>query len=1036
VEGFKKNSFGNVNYVLKPRNNEKYHYRLKIIKRYVILVFADVIPLKSADFLNNYKRQVVRLKINELDAYEVLKDYYMEDLNSDAYLLRHKRTKAMIALLSNNDDNKVFNIGFRTPVSDDTGVPHIIEHTVLCGSKKYPVKDPFIELAKGSLNTFLNAMTYPDKTVYPVASCNDKDFKNLMDVYLDSVFNPRIYDTDMIFKQEGWHFELENPEDEIIYNGVVYNEMKGAFSSPDGVLERQILHSLYPDINYGNESGGDPEFIPELTYEDYLDFHRKYYHPSNSYIYMYGNMDMVERLEYLDEEYLSKYDYLEIDSKIQNQKPFDEMRVEKKYLPIADGEDEKDNALLAYSFVLGNNLDKCEYQAVQLLDYALMGMPGATVKQAILDAGIGKDVYGLGETSINQPYYGFVAKFANVSDAEKLQATVDEELKKIVAKGLDKKVLEAAINNFEFKYREADFGRWPKGLIMGLNMFDSWLYDENEPFMHIEANDTFKELRDKLKTDYFEKLIEKYMINNNHKSMVILEPKKGLVAEKEAKVKAKLKAYKESLSEEEIQKLIDDTRAFREYQEMVSTKEQLETIPILSISDIGREPRIIKVDRRDMGDIEALHHDYFTNGIGYLSLVFKNINIPAELIPYLGLLKATLSYMDTENYSYADLSNEINMHTGAIAVEEVMQNRLDGGYVLTTEVNIKALYDKMPKAFELLDEILFATRFDNYKRLLEIVQETKSKLQTRAMQGGNAMASLRAYSYYSESHYLREQYSGIAFYKFIEKIEKDFDEYKEIIAANLSLLMKLIFRKENLIISYTCDREKYNDIIPEVTKLSEKLYDEDRTKLEEGLTAFKFEPKALNEGFKTSSQVQYVVRAGDFINKGIEYKGSLLVLSNILDYEYLWKNIREKGGAYGCGSGFSRMGNSVFSSYRDPKLKETNKVYESIPEYVENFDADERDMTKFIIGTISTMDTPLTPADAGARSYMMYMSGIAMDDLRKTREEVLSANVDSIRECADTVRAILSDNLLCVIGNEDVIEKNKDMFGEIKNLFE
>ncbi|MCR5836389.1 MAG: insulinase family protein [Lachnospiraceae bacterium] len=976
------------------------------------------------------------MNINELKAYEVLKDYYMEDLNSRAYLLKHKKTKALIALLSNEDDNKVFNIGFRTPVADDTGVPHIIEHTVLCGSKKYPVKDPFIELAKGSLNTFLNAMTYPDKTVYPVASCNDKDFKNLMDVYLDAVFNPRIYNTDMIFKQEGWHFELEDADGEIKYNGVVYNEMKGAFSSPDGVLERKIFHSLFPDNNYGNESGGDPEFIPELTYENYLDFHRRYYHPSNSYIYMYGNMDMVERLTYLDEEYLSKYDYLEIDSEIKLQQPFEEMKIEKDYLPISDGEDEEDNALLSYNFVMGTTLDKCEYQAIQLLDYALMGMPGAIVKQALLDAGIGKDVYGIGETSIRQPYYGFVAKFANASDADRFKEVIDDTLKNIVENGLDKKVLESAINNFEFKYREADFGRYPKGLLVGLNMFDSWLYDENEPFMHVEANETFAMLREKLKTDYFEKMIEKYMINNNHKSMVILEPKKGVIAEKEAKVKEKLKAYKDSLSDSEIRKLIDDTKALREYQEQTSTKEQLETIPILSIEDIGKEPRPIKVERRDMGDIEAVYHDYFTNGIGYLSLIFKNVNIPCELIPYLGLLKATLSYMDTDNYTFAELSNEINMHTGALAVEEIIHQKLHGGYLLTTEVNVKALYEKMPKAFELIEEVLFATKFDNYKRLLEIIQEAKSKLQTRAMQAGNTMASLRAYSYYSEPHYLREAFSGISFYKFVEKIEKNFDEYKETIANNLSLLMKLIFRKENLIVSYNCEKDKYDDVVPYVQKLSEKLFDDDRTKLEEGLTPFEFVPKKLNEGFKTSSQVQYVVRTGDFRRNGYEYTGHLLVLSNILDYEFLWNNIREKGGAYGCSSGFSRMGNAVFSSYRDPKLCETNKVYEAVPEYVENFDADDRDMTKYIIGTISSMDTPLTPADAGSRSLEMYLSEITIEDLRKTRTEVLSTDVQAIRGCVDTVRAVLAEDNLCVIGNEDVIEKNKEMFGEVKSLFE
>lgn len=976
------------------------------------------------------------MKLNEIKEYEVIKEYYMEDLQSDAYLLRHKKSGAHIALLSNTDDNKVFNIGFRTPVSDDTGVPHIIEHTVLCGSKKYPVKDPFIELAKGSLNTFLNAMTYPDKTVYPVASCNEKDFKNLMDIYLNAVFYPRIYNEEKIFRQEGWHYELESVDGELKYNGVVYNEMKGAFSSVDSVLDRQIMHSLFPDTTYGNESGGNPDFIPELTYENYLAFHSKYYHPSNSFIYMYGDMDMAERLLWLDQEYLSKFDYQEIDSVIAFQTPFENMHIEKEEMPISDGESEQDNTILSYNMVIGTSLDKYKYQAFQIIDYALMGMPGAPLKQAILDAGIGKDVYSVYENGIYQPFYSFIAKFAEESDADRFKTVIDENLEKIITEGIDKKSLEASLNNLEFKYREGDFGRYPKGLILGLQMFDSWLYDKNEPFMHIEANDTFGFLRKQLDTDYYDNLVREYMLGNRHSSMVILVPKKGLTTKKDKELAEKLQKIKEGLSREEAEALINSTKELKEYQSTPSTEEELSVIPLLSIEDIGKEPRAIKAERKDICGIESIHHDYFTNGIGYLSLVFKNQNMPRELLPYLGLLKATLSYMDTEEYNFADLSNEINMHTGAVVIDQSIHSKTDGAYISTTEVNVKALYNKFPKAFALLRSIMFHTKFDDDKRLLEIIQELKSKLQTGLMQSGDSAAILRSLSYYSEPHYVKEQYSGISYYKFIENMEKNFAAEKESIAAKLKLITKYIFRPENLIISFTCNGDNYYCIEKEIEKLKPLLYTEEiKTDLIDTRPLI-FKPEQRNEGFKTSSQIQYVVRTGNFTDKGLEYTGALHVVRTIMNYEYLWNNIRVLGGAYGCSSGFSRQGDGLFSSYRDPNLAATNEVYKKAPEFLRSFTVNRREMTKFIIGTISGMDAPLTPSDAGARSFGMYMTGTTYEELEEIRKQVLEAGEKEIRECARIVEAVLSDGNICVIGNEKNIEDNKELFGEVKNLFE
>ena len=499
------------------------------------------------------------MNINALKNYELVQQKTLNDLQSEGYLLRHIKSGARVLLMENSDENKVFSIGFRTPPEDSTGVPHILEHSVLCGSKNFPVKDPFVELVKGSLNTFLNAMTYPDKTVYPVASCNDKDFQNLMHVYMDAVFYPNIYQHDEIFRQEGWSYNLESEEDALTYNGVVYNEMKGAFSSPEGVLDRVILNTLFPDNTYANESGGDPDVIPELTYEQFLDFHRKYYHPSNSYIYLYGDMDMEEKLNWLDEMYLSKFDTLEIHSEICMQKSFDAVKEVEMNYSISSNESEEDNTYLSYNKVIGTSLDRELYQAFQILDYALLSAPGAPLKKALVDAGIGKDIMGSYDNGIYQPIFSIVAKNANPEQKGAFVSLIEDTLSDIVKNGMDTKALEAGINYHEFRYREADFGNYPKGLMYGLQMFDSWLYDDEKPFLHVEAIETFDFLKEQVGNGYFEQLIQKYLLDNTHGAIVVVKPEKGRTARLDKELEEKLQNYKNSLSKEEVQELVAAT---------------------------------------------------------------------------------------------------------------------------------------------------------------------------------------------------------------------------------------------------------------------------------------------------------------------------------------------------------------------------------------------------------------------------------------------------------------------------------------------
>lgn len=974
------------------------------------------------------------MKLTDLNAYEVLEQRPLDDLHSEGCILRHKKSGARIAVIANDDDNKVFYVGFRTPPEDSTGVPHIIEHTVLCGSDKYPVKDPFVELVKGSLNTFLNAMTYPEKTIYPVASCNDKDFQNLMSVYMDAVFHPNIYKYQEIFKQEGWHYELEDEDSPITINGVVYNEMKGAFSSADDVLQRQILNSLFPDTSYRNESGGDPDFIPDLTYEAYLDFHRRYYHPCNSYIYLYGDMDVAEKLRWLDEEYLSHYEKITIDSAIREQKPFAKpVELVKKY-PISSTETEEDNTYLSYNLVVGTVLDKKLYLAFDILDYALVSAPGAPVKKALLDAGIGKDITGGYDSGTMQPIFSFIAKNANGSQKEEFLSVIRETLKQQVKDGIDKKALLAGINGSEFRYREADFGQFPKGLLYGIQCLDSWLYDDMQPFMHLEASETYRFLKEQVKTDYFEQLIQTYLLDNPHASVVVIEPEKGLNAKKEEQLAKKLAAYKESLSKEEIQQLIADTKHLKHYQEEPSPREDLEKIPMLCREDMKREAAPLINQEREVDGVTVIHHSMFSNGIAYLRFLFDIRDFAVEDIPYVGLLKYVLGYVDTEHYGYAELSNEINIHTGGIGCSFGVYPHMSGEEQMKVmfEVKTKVLMEELPEAGKLITEMIKTSILSDEKRLLEILGQLKSRLQASLSSVAHSVASMRAMSYFSRAAYYQDAVGGILFEQKIADLAEHFEEKKADLIAKLEELTRRIFTPERMSVSVVCEEKDFEAVGREIGQLKQALYPSEGTAVR-NLPPLVLEQK--NEGFTDASKVQYVARTGNFKRHGFEYNGALRILKVIMGYDYLWINIRVKGGAYGCMNSYMRNGDTYFVSYRDPNLEKTNEIYDGIPEYLENFTADERDMTKYIIGTVSDLDTPLNPNAKGARSMTALLQGITQEDLQRERDEVIGATEKDIRALKDMIASVLEEHNLCVIGNEEKLNEQKELFTELKNIF-
>jgi len=966
-------------------------------------------------------------------AYELLKEEKLEGVDSLGFIFEHKKTKARICYISNDDTNKVFYVGFRTPPKDSTGVAHIVEHTVLCGSDKYPVKDPFVELVKGSLNTFLNAMTYPDKTVYPIASTNDTDYMNLIDVYMDAVFHPNIYKYREIFEQEGWHYEMENEDSDLTINGVVYNEMKGAYSSPDDVLNRQILNSLFPDTTYAIESGGDPKVIPNLTYEDFLAFHSKYYHPSNSYIYIYGDVDIDEMLEYLDTKYLRYYDYLEVDSEINLQKPFDKpVEVTVDY-PIASDQETRNNAYLSYNICIGDVLDQNMYRAFDILNYALVSAPGAPLYQALIDANIAEDVECSLESSQRQMYFSIVARGTNEEDKDRFVQIIEDTLRSQVKNGIDKKTLFAAINGEQFRARELDFGSAPKGLIIGLQLLDSWLYDKNQPFLHLHAVEVLDKIKSRVENGLFDYITDVYLLSNNHKSIVTLRPKQGLATKDEEELKNKLAAKKESMSQEEIAELVKHTAYLKEYQQTPSSKEDLAKVPLLSRYDLTREARPIDLAAHDEEGTTILHHKLSTNGIHYFNLVFDISDITLSDIPYVSMLERFIGLMDTEHYSYTDFTNEMFLHTGGITTTTAVHDvyGYPDKYKITFEVRSKFIYEEADANKDLVIELLCHTLFTDEKRLKELIIAEKSHMESILSSRGNQVAATRARSGFSKRAKIAEAGNGLGFYRFLVDLEENYDSKKKEVISKLNRMCETIFAVDRLLVSSTGKTE--------VLSQARRLVNEIKPALSQHHMDFdgddSFTPHQIKDALKDASQIDYVAMAGDFVKAGFKYDGTYRLLNTILGYDYFWIKVRVQGGAYGCNMNSSRQGDMVFVSYRDPNLAETLKVFQETGNYLRNFKADDRDMTKYIIGTISSMDTPLTPSQRGLRGLNCYLSEITYDVLQETRNQVLDATVEDIRALAEPVEAAMSQGNICVVGNESMIEARKDLFNNIENLY-
>ena len=970
-----------------------------------------------------------------MEKYEVKDSRRIEELGTDAVLYRHRKSGARVLTMKNEDPNRVFCIAFRTPAADSTGVAHITEHSVLCGSKRFPLKDPFVELVKGSLNTFLNAMTYPDKTVYPIASTNEKDFENLMNVYMDAVLYPNCIRDERTFLQEGWHYELAEEQGPLTLNGVVYNEMKGAFSNPESVLERYTMHALFPDTTYGNESGGDPEEIPNLSYEAFCAFHQRYYHPSNSYIILYGDLDMEEKLAWLDREYLQDFDSIDPDSEIQAQKPFRKPKREEISFAVGDNEPLRKNTYLSCSMVLGDRLSAKEGMAFSVLDYALLSAPGAPLKQAILEAGIGDDVYGGFEEGIRQPYFSIVAKGADKKDEKKFRQLIHDTLLRLSEEGLDRRTLLSAINHDEFQYREADYGRTPKGLVYALTALDSWLYD-GEPWENLLCEAIYRELREELDKGYFESLIRRSLLDNPHAAMVVVKPARGLTEKKAQALADRLSGILGAMSSAEKRAMIEKTAALKAYQDEPSTEAQLQTLPLLALEDIDKKAPGYHFTEGETCGVRTLYTELSSRGILYLRLNFNTACLTEEEIPYAGLLKTVLAYMDTEKHSFQDLSSEIYLETGGINFDMTAYPDLEkyNHYTGVFSVDLKLLYTQIPTGLSLLTEILKTTRFGDVKRMTEILNEARSRERMRIEGAAHTYAINRGTSYFSGTGRYQDLCGGISYYRFVEQQAQVYAAAPEQLTERLTAVAEKLFRLDNLLLSAGAEAEGFRALEAALPTWTE-AFGTYPVREQDCAGAQLLLSGNRNEGFRTPSQVNYVARVGRFDTEKLPYTGALKVLKKILCYEYLWQRLRVKGGAYGCMAGFGRSGEGYFCSYRDPHLKETMAVYEALPAYLREFRVSDRDMTKYIIGAISELDTPKTCCTQSLLSLSAYYSHVTNAVLQRERDEVLSTDVAAIRKLADYVEAVLQSGANCTIGGSSAVEDAAELFGTTEALF-
>ena len=962
-----------------------------------------------------------------LYGFQLIDKKEIKEIKVTAYRYQHLQSGAELMHYECDDDNKVFMIGFKTVPEDNTGCPHIMEHSVLNGSKNFPAKSTFMELVKGSMNTFVNALTFTDMTCYPVASTNNKDFINLMRVYLDAVFFPNIYNEPNILHQEGWHLELTSEDAPLKYKGVVYNEMKGALSSPENSINRKSRQAQFPDTPYGFESGGDPEAIPELTYEKFIAFHQKYYHPANSKITLYGDMDIEETLKIIDEEYLSQFEDNNEKVQIPLQKPFGKTKVLKMEIPVEEGKDIEDQYYLALNWTYGQITDKYLSQTLKALAEMLMDTPASPLKKAIQDSGYAKDSTIVVEDDILQPTVFLLCKQVKKENIEPLTKLIKQELKRIVKEGLDKKLIEAVINKMEFNLREAQYRFYPRGLIYALNSQGLWMHNGN-PVDKLAFEPMLKELRKGLKEPYFEELIEKAILNNKHSSQITFVPVPGLIQKMEQETAEKLAALKKKMTKKEIAKLIEFNKKLIQWQQEPETKENLEKIPMLSLSDLNPEAKHYPTEEDIWNDIKLLKHPANTNGIVYFKSYFDLAHAEEEDLPWIKLYTQLVEWMNSENYSYAKRSTEIDSNTGGIYLDIALYNSYQTPDDILPKILLrgKAVKNKFGKLMELASDFALKPLFDEPERLKKLLAELKAKSEAMLPFKGHTIAIQRMLKPLSQIYHWIDITNGLGYYHFLCDLVSNMDSAIDEIIEELNWIKKTFFTTHNMIISITADA----DIIPSAIEKLGTFADNVSTEAFAPVESH-FAVRQFNEGIYAPVQVQFCAKGGNFFRKGFSYSGKLRVLNNILRSSYLYQELRVKGGAYGNMSDFTLGGYLYFVSYRDPNLRETLEVYNTIPEFLRNFDCDKREFDKYIIGEISSLDFPLTPEGMGDKADEDYITGFTFEDRQQIRDEVLSAKIEDMRNYAELIEAVMSKNHYAVFGSETKVKEAADLFDAI-----
>lgn len=970
------------------------------------------------------------LQINAVyHGFRVLEHRYVEEVKSEAYIMEHEKSGARLFYLANDDDNKVFSISFRTPPADDTGVAHILEHSSLCGSRKYHLKEPFVDLVKGSLNTFLNAMTYPDKTVYPIASRNDKDFHNLMDVYLDAVFYPLIYENKYTLRQEGWHYNIDSLDGELSYNGVVYNEMKGVYSSPDAYLENEAMKALFPDTCYRFESGGYPEAIPSLTQEAFLNFHKTYYSPENSFIYLYGDMNIDETLAYLDSEYLSSFTKTgNIHSEIAEQKPLERTAEIEASYPVDAGEDCTAKTYHELSIVTGNSTDVETAMALRMLEAVLLESESSPLRRALMDAGVGQNISGSFSASMLQPVFSVRVSGSEKEQRDKFISVIYKTLQELTINGIDKKLLEATLNSAEFKLRESDFGAYPKGLIIGLGVMDNWLYG-GDPIDGLCYNKYIAHLRQGLKGNYFESLIENYLLDNTHKAIVTLLPQPGKEEAEQKIAAAKMQEIKASMSTEELQKYIDECAELHRLQATPDSEEARASIPLLKRSDIRQQIEHIAQEEERVGENKLLYIPANTNKIAYTNFYFDITNIPAADLPLCFLLTDIMGKFDTARYTYQEIATNAIMYTGGVAFNVRAMSAAENAddYRIYFSAKGKALVEKLPKMFELLEAIALESKLDDVKRFQELVSELKTDWDNNFFTRGQTVAMSRLYSYCSSGARVNEQ-DEFSYYHFLKQLVENFDAEAPKVLHKLQILLQRFYEKSKFVLSYSCEEQDREQVKAQCLSFIEKLPEANTDGAAEILPA-----AMTNEAITTAGKVQYVAAGGSYAKYGHKYVGAMAVLETILRYEYLWTKIRIQGGAYGATARFELNGLGVFASYRDPQLEKSLQAYKELAAWLKTVEFPERELNKYVIGTISGLDTPLTNSMRIDRASTQYLKNVSEELRQRVRNEVINVTNEDLQKLGQVVEDMLSDGLICVVGGKQPIETNKELFRQIIN---